>query len=72
MGEKNCTAGARCSATSCFDRVGNCLTGSLRTLRRASFLGWHSWQDADILMGNMGVGGFKLLGEVAAFMLLDR
>ncbi|CAM9871628.1 unnamed protein product, partial [Laminaria digitata] len=30
------------------------------------------WADADILKGNMGVGGFKLLGEVVAFVLLDR
>ncbi len=30
------------------------------------------WGDHKILRGNMGVGGFKLLGEVVAFMLLDR
>ncbi|CAM9689067.1 unnamed protein product [Scytosiphon promiscuus] len=30
------------------------------------------WQNRAILRGNMGVGGFKLLGEVVAFMLLDR
>ncbi|CAM9373855.1 unnamed protein product [Ascophyllum nodosum] len=30
------------------------------------------WDDKKILIGNIGVGGFKLLGEVVAFMLLDR
>lgn len=30
------------------------------------------WGDHDVLRGNMGVGGFKLLGEVVAFMLLDK
>ncbi|CAB1111751.1 unnamed protein product [Ectocarpus sp. CCAP 1310/34] len=30
------------------------------------------WANRAILRGNMGVGGFKLLGEVVAFMLLDR